>query len=220
VNAGADDSKSAQSPFDSSIGSEFFTWSLGFLEKRGREIYGNKFAIAPSDYDIVHKLLIYFLGLHKEARKLSLDLTKGIFLTGPVGCGKTALMTLMKYVASPARQFLMKPCRDISFEFFSDGYEAIHRYTTVSYTNDGLKAHCFDDLGSESALHHYGNDCCVMAEILLTRYDRFITTGMITHITTNYAADELEKIYGNRVRSRMREMFNLISFKNGTADKR
>lgn len=39
---------------------------------------------------------------------------------------------------------------------------------------------------------------------------------MITHATTNLSASELEDYYGNRVRSRMREMFNLIAF-DGTA---
>ncbi|WP_322348420.1 hypothetical protein [Marivirga arenosa] len=35
---------------------------------------------------------------------------------------------------------------------------------------------------------------------------------MITHATTNLIPTELENLYGNRVRSRMREMFNLIAF--------
>ncbi len=43
---------------------------------------------------------------------------------------------------------------------------------------------------------------------------------MITHATTNLSASELEEYYGNRVRSRMREMFNLISFESSAKDKR
>ena len=38
--------------------------------------------------------------------------------------------------------------------------------------------------------------------------------------TTNLNAQELEERYGNRVRSRMRQMFNLISFDSGSKDKR
>lgn len=70
-----------------------------------------------------------------------------------------------------------------------------------------------------------------MGEILLSRYDLFIqkdqSLGLSqslshskTHITTNLNAQELEKRYGNRVRSRLRTMFNLISFDNSTIDKR
>ncbi|MDT8347935.1 MAG: ATPase, partial [Flavobacteriaceae bacterium] len=41
-----------------------------------------------------------------------------------------------------------------------------------------------------------------------------------THITTNLNAEELEARYGSRVRSRLREMFNLISFDKASVDKR
>ena len=42
----------------------------------------------------------------------------------------------------------------------------------------------------------------------------------ITHLTTNFNSSEIEQIYGPRVRSRMREMFNLVSFSNNSGDKR
>jgi len=59
-----------------------------------------------------------------------------------------------------------------------------------------------------------------MAEILLSRYDMFIQKGILTHITTNLSAPELESMYGSRVRSRMREMFNLVAFERNAKDKR
>ena len=43
---------------------------------------------------------------------------------------------------------------------------------------------------------------------------------MITHVTTNLNSQELEEVYGNRLRSRMRAMFNLIAFSCESADKR
>jgi hypothetical protein len=59
-----------------------------------------------------------------------------------------------------------------------------------------------------------------MAEILLSRYDLFISKKLQTHITTNLSASEIEKFYGNRVRSRLREMINLIGFERNITDKR
>jgi hypothetical protein len=59
-----------------------------------------------------------------------------------------------------------------------------------------------------------------MAEILLSRYDYFIENKTVTHLTTNLAASEIENYYGNRVRSRMRAMFNLIAFDKESKDKR
>jgi hypothetical protein len=41
-----------------------------------------------------------------------------------------------------------------------------------------------------------------------------------THITTNLNAEEIEERYGNRVRSRLREMVNVIGFDINTKDKR
>ena len=69
-------------------------------------------------------------------------------------------------------------------------------------------------------MKYFDNETNVMAEILLSRYDLLINRKIQTHITTNLSATELEAAYGNRVRSRMRQMFNLIAFDAGTVDKR
>ncbi len=82
------------------------------------------------------------------------------------------------------------------------------------------RIYCFDDLGTENSLKYYGNECNVMAEVLLSRYELFIQKKMLTHLTTNLSATEIENLYGNRVRSRMREMFNLVSFGSQVKDKR
>jgi hypothetical protein len=73
--------------------------------------------------------------------------------------------------------------------------------------------------------------CNVMGEILLSRYDLFVqkqpnnqqlitNNHSKTHLTTNLNTLELENKYGNRVRSRLREMFNFISFNKNAKDKR
>ena len=86
------------------------------------------------------------------------------------------------------------------------------------YGNHGF--FCFDDLGVESIGRYYGKDCNVLGEILISRHDLFIKHKIKTHATTNLNAVELEERYGNRVRSRMRQMFNLIAFDKGSLDKR
>ena len=59
-----------------------------------------------------------------------------------------------------------------------------------------------------------------MAEILISRYENFIENNSITPLTTNLSATEIEKLYGNRLRSRMRNKFNLISNKRNSFDKK
>jgi hypothetical protein len=67
-------------------------------------------------------------------------------------------------------------------------------------------------LGSKMK-HLITHTCFVMAEILLSHYDYYHSFRMQTHLTTNLKSTEIEKQYGLRVRSRLREMFNLVRFR-------
>lgn len=191
-----------------------------WLEQKGIELYGNQFKIIDTDYPIVYKLIAYFLKDEPTCFQYGINVNKGILLTGPIGCGKTSLMTLMKHLAPIGNKFSVKPCRDISFEFIQDGYQIIHKYSIGKLYQSEPRTYCFDDLGTENNLKYFGNECNVMAEILLSRYDLFISKKLLTHITTNLSATEIEKHYGNRVRSRLRELCNLIAFDNVAKDKR
>ena len=193
---------------------------ISWLEKKGIELYGKKFKILETDHEIIYKLIAYFLKDEQACYQFNIDLEKGILLTGPIGCGKTSLMNLMKYLTATEHKFFVKPCRDISFEFIQDGYQIIHKYSIGKLYQSEPRTYCFDDLGTENNLKYFGNECNVMAEILLSRYDLFISKKLLTHITTNLSATEIETHYGNRVRSRLREMVNLIAFEKTAQDKR
>ena len=197
-----------------------YTEIIVWLEKKGIDLYGNHFKIIETDYPIVYKLIAYFLKDEPTCFQYGINLNKGILLTGPIGCGKTSLMNLMKYLTATEHKFFVKPCRDISFEFIQDGYQIIHKYSIGKLYQSEPRTYCFDDLGTENNLKYFGNECNVMAEILLSRYDLFISKKLLTHITTNLSATEIEKHYGNRVRSRLREMVNLIAFEKSAQDKR
>jgi DNA replication protein DnaC len=193
---------------------------INWLEQKGIELYGNHFKILETDYPIVYKLIAYFLKDEPTCFQYGISLNKGILLTGPIGCGKTSLINLMRFIPEQERKFVLKPTREITFEFIKEGYEVIQRYTSGNKLQNGIKNYCFDDLGIENNLKYFGNECNVMAEILLSRYDLFINKKIITHVTTNLSATEIEAAYGNRVRSRLRQMLNLIAFNSITKDKR
>jgi DNA replication protein DnaC len=191
-----------------------------WLEKKGVELYGSHFKIVENDHPIIFKLIAYFLKDEPTCFQFNIDLNKGILLSGPVGCGKTSLMNVMKHLTPSDHKFFVKPCRDISFEFIQDGYEIIHKYSKGKLYQSEPKTICFDDLGTENNLKYFGNECNVMAEILLSRYELFTSKKIQTHITTNLSATEIENQYGNRVRSRLREMINLIAYDKNIKDKR
>ena len=192
---------------------------ISWLQTKGVELYGSQFKIKETDHPIIYKLLAYFLKDEVACFQLNIDLNKGILLSGPIGSGKTTLMNLMKTITLAQHKFYIKPCRDISYEFIQEGYEIIQRYSRGKLYPDP-KTIFFDDLGTENNIKYYGNECNVMAEILLSRYHLFIAKKIQTHITTNLSATEIESAYGNRVRSRLRSMINLIAFDKTTKDKR
>jgi len=195
-----------------------------YLNIKGHILFGKNFKIYKEDEPLLFKLCCYFIQDHYSCAQMGIDTNKGILLSGPVGCGKTSLMKLLQHLAPHKTNYELIPTRNIVFNFNASGFEVLEKYNET-------KNYCFDDLGVEPTGSHYAKECNVLGEILLSRYDLFIQANKSfslsqghshskTHITTNLNAKELEKRYGNRVRSRLRQMFNLISFDENSVDKR
>ncbi len=186
---------------------------LQYLDAKGKLMFGKHFKIYEKDREIIRKLCHYVIRDYDNCKKHGLDLHKGILLSGPVGCGKTSLMRLLKHIVPHQRPYQVIPCRNVVFGFNHIGYKVIQDYGNSQFF-------CFDDLGVEPLGRHYGKDCNVIGEILLSRYELFVKHKLKTHATTNLNAQELEVQYGNRVRSRMRALFNLVAFEKTSKDKR
>ncbi|WP_417372099.1 ATPase [Gelidibacter japonicus] len=186
---------------------------LIYLDAKGKLLFGKNFKIYEEDEVVLYKLCIYFIRDFEACEKLNIDPNKGILLSGPVGCGKTSLMKLLRHIVPHHKPYELIPARNITFAFNNIGFKTIQEYGNSNF-------YCFDDLGVETTGRHFGKDCNVMGEILLSRYDLFLQRKIRTHATTNLNAQELEERYGNRVRSRMRQLFNLIAFNEQSIDKR
>ncbi len=188
---------------------------LIYLNAKGKLLFGEKFKIYKQDKAILLQLCSYFIKDTENCHKFGIDTEKGLLLSGPVGCGKTTLMKLLRHIVPMQRPYEMIPCRNVTFSFNHIGFKSIEEYGDTKFF-------CFDDLGIEPAGRFYGKDLNVMGEVLLSRYELYLQSKqkIKTHATTNLNADELEERYGNRVRSRMRELFNLVAFDKGARDKR
>ena len=189
-----------------------------YLNIKGYLLFGKNFKIYKEDEALLFKLCCYFIQDHYSCSQMGIDTNKGLLISGPVGCGKTSLMKLLPHLAPHKTNYEIIPTRNIVFSFNASGFETLEKYNEI-------KSFCFDDLGVEPTGSHYAKECNVMGEIILSRYDIFMQKAQPnnhckTHITTNLNAQELEKKYGNRVRSRIRAMFNLISFDENSIDKR
>ena len=195
---------------------------LPWFIKNASKIIGREYVIPSSERAIVFAMLAWMLRDDLVADEMGFDLNKGILLTGPIGCGKTTLFKILKECKLNKSDFEVISSRQVVSEFLKDGFDIIDKY---SFTSNGdnvrnIKSFCFDDLGTEKITKYFGNDCNVMGEILLSRYELFKQKKTITHITTNLSAKEIETLYGKRIRSRMREMFNLFGYEETSVDKR
>ena len=195
---------------------------IPWFRRKASKFIGKEYIISESEKGIVFALVAWMLKDDLVAKEMNFDLNKGILLSGPIGCGKTTLFKIFRFCNFPAAKYGIVSTRHIVSEFMQSGYEILEKYSNGNLSHDirTPKAYCFDDLGTETTSKYFGNDCNVMAEILLTRYDLFVEKGIITHLTTNLSATEIESQYGNRLRSRMREMFNLFGYEESSGDKR
>lgn len=192
---------------------------LNYLDIKGRMLFGQDFKIYKKDRPLIRKLCAYIIKDKRYCKRENLNLDKGILLAGPVGCGKTSLMKLIRYI-SPLNvinktPYEMIPSRNVVFSFNHLGFKSVQEYGESG-------TYCFDDIGLEPYGRYYGKDANVIGEVLLSRYELFIATQgrLKTFATTNLNAEELEERYGPRVRSRMRVLFNLIAFDPESHDKR
>lgn len=183
-----------------------------------------EFELDEFNEEIIFDLSCYFTS-DKRFEEKGYSMNKGIILFGDVGCGKTSIMNL--FSSNQLSSYIMVNCHEISQEYSRGGYEEIERYFKEhntahykKYFGQDKLGFCFDDLGTEDLKKHFGNSSNVMAEIILSRYARKDLLKHKTHITTNLNAEQIRESYGDRIVSRMREMFNLIQFKRETPDRR
>lgn len=164
-----------------------------------------------------------------------LDPNKGLLIFGHVGCGKTTLMRLL--AENQKNSFRVVPCKVIVEKFKKAGNQAddvVNEYSRLysntlgaqEFKNGDRMGICFDDLGTEDTVEGW-NKSNVMADIILRCYDNIQLKGNV-HITTNLPTKQaldsdilgLKERYGDRVYSRLQEMFNVIEFPNDAPDYR
>jgi energy-coupling factor transporter ATP-binding protein EcfA2 len=214
-----------------------------------REAYrrlGQEFRVDDNNRDIL-RLLCYYFAEDEAFEAAGYSLEKGILLRGPVGCGKTTILTILS--GNPRFPYRVVPCKQIANEYKlkdTGGPAALYDYKVLSPVPLGRGAqfnyrthlgHCFDDLGTENwRAKHMGNETNVMEDILSSRDDAVVAGSMprfATHMTTNLPFNDLrdeqtgevlvkgiDSIYGSRVRSRIRGMFNVLTFPETATDRR
>lgn len=164
-----------------------------------------------------------------EFEKDGRSLKKGILLMGNIGCGKTFMMKCL--CNAPKMNFKVIPATDVCEQFKaftmskrqdeSDVFLKFNRkvksFTGIFNKSDDY-GWCIDDLGTENTVVSFGQTYNVLQQVLEKAYHEGFMPNI--HITTNLTGDEIELKYGKRIRSRMREMFNVIDFHEESPDRR
>ena len=190
------------------------------FKETANRLVGGEFIIDKENEQVIRQLCYYFSG-DKRAENFGLSLSKGISLIGGVGVGKTIIMKAFSENQNASYMFVK--ARNISYDFADQGFKVIRKYSEIeniplNIFGQNQLGMCIDDLGTDEEKKHFGNSLNALVEIIMNRYE--LNRHNMTHLTTNLNAKQTEEIYGARVRSRMREMFNQVTFDIQAKDRR
>lgn len=146
---------------------------------------------------------------------------------GGVGSGKTTLLKLFhlnqkqSFNIDHAKAIADRCNQEGNKEPISESYlKKFHVLAKHEYGQSevGLMV---DDIGTEDSLKLYGNECHPVAELLEMHYRAWHNgSKRLLHATTNLTPTQLEAKYGTRIYSRMKELFNVVSFPDTAPDLR
>ncbi|WP_050710496.1 hypothetical protein [Dysgonomonas sp. HGC4] len=165
-----------------------------------------EFVIDSSNRGVVTNLFNYFNGIEG---KYSLD--KGLWIYGDIGTGKSSLMQIFsEYMKLEFNGFKLHICNGIANAYSVSGDLDLYTYNQHGYIGKPVWM-CFDELGREAVpANHFGTKLNVMQHILHIRYSLWQSSRLKTFVTTNCDPFQIESLYGDFIRDRIREMFNVI----------
>lgn len=171
--------------------------------------YGKKLILKDpetgNDFTKLITALCFFVSRDKRFEtdfdpKLKYSLNKGLLIRGVSGLGKTHLVKCI--AKNGLNPILILSMLDISEEIRING--------EINVSLDGFGIIYLDDVGTEEAdAKHYGNVINFFKNFIEGTYLRRKSFSHIM-MSTNNSFAQLEQIYGFRVRSRIKDMFNVI----------
>jgi DNA replication protein DnaC len=155
---------------------------------------------------VVYRALTQYFNMEIEGEnKFPKDLNKGICLFGGVGTGKTLTMKIFQqFTRENSNRFKIFDMKEIARDVQKNGIDILEEYTRGNC--------CYEDVGFEKPVQHYGSKWDVFEEIVNIMYEK----GKVFHFTTNLAFNQdlgygtLAERYDRRVVDRLNEMVNVI----------
>lgn len=165
-----------------------------------------EFQVNNGNRHVIADLFNYFMNIPGN-----LDPKKGLWLEGDIGTGKSSLMQIFSnFMKFHKVYFRIIICSYIVTQYSSIGDIDLFTYNLQSHPT-GPVCMCFDELGREPIPgNHFGQKLNVMQYIFHVRYSLWQTDRLKTFVTTNLDADGIEELYGDYIRDRRKEMFNIV----------
>ncbi len=169
------------------------------------ELYGKNLILNDYNRKLISALCFFVSRDERFETELGYSFKKGLLIRGISGLGKTHLVQCVQNNG-------LNPIKILSMIEIADEVKQEGEYQ-INMGN--CKILYLDDVGTEEAtVNHYGTKINFFKNFIESVYLRNEGTGFgKLMISTNNSFDEIEQKYGFRVRSRMRDMFNVIEVK-------
>jgi len=164
--------------------------------------FGKDLIVNNSNKHLITTLCYFLSNDDRFEKELGFSFKKGLLIRGISGLGKTHLVRCLE--KNELFPILVLSMIEISDEIKQEGEYQIHLGSN--------KIIYLDDVGTEeSTVNHYGtkiNFFKQFIELMYLKNQNKTFSGIM--ISTNNSFSEMEEKYGFRVRSRIKDMFNII----------
>jgi DNA replication protein DnaC len=166
------------------------------------KVYGKPLIVNESNRKLISAICFFISGDERFKTELGFDQKKGLLIRGISGLGKTHLIRCVE-------KNELNPIKIISMIEVADEIKAEGEYQINQGDN---KIIYLDDVGTEEAtINYFGTKINFFKNFIETVYLRNVEKGFgKLIISTNNSFSEIEEKYGFRVRSRIKDMFNII----------
>ncbi|MFD2921994.1 hypothetical protein ACFS6H_19900 [Terrimonas rubra] len=174
------------------------------LKKGCQGIKNKPLIVSNETLPLIKALCFFFSEDERFESELGYNLQKGLLIRGISGLGKTFLIKLLlNNERKPVSQISMI---EVSREIKDNGF----------YTPPENAILNIDDVGTEQTeVNYYGTKINWFKEFIESYHLQSKAFNRLI-ISTNNNSEQLEQMYGFRVRSRLKEMFNVIDVKGAS----
>lgn len=184
---------------------EYWTYSriYNLMRLNSQNMFGKPFKQSDVNLTTIKALCFFISRNDRFITELGYDAQKGLLIRGPSGTGKTHLVRCVEN--NGLNPILVQSMLDVTDKLKNNG--------EFNFSIKGHRIIYLDDVGTEEpVVNFYGTKIQFFKNFIEGLY---LKTKCFNHliISTNLNFKGIEEVYGFRVASRMREMFNVVDLK-------